>query len=74
MDPGTPREETVGALSDLIAAGKTGSYGLSEAALTTIRRAHAVHPVTVVQAEYSLWSRDPEAQILPTVSDSTATT
>jgi aryl-alcohol dehydrogenase-like predicted oxidoreductase len=69
MDPGTPVEETVGALAELIAAGKIRGYGLSEAAPATIRRAHAVHPVTAVQTEYSLWSRDPEAEILPTVRE-----
>lgn len=65
MDPGTPIEETVGALADLIAEGKIRHYGLSEAAPATIRRAHAVHPVTALQTEYSLWSRDPEAELLP---------
>jgi aryl-alcohol dehydrogenase-like predicted oxidoreductase len=65
MDPGTPIEETVGALAELIAEGKIRGYGLSEAAAATIRRAHAVHPVTAVQTEYSLWSRDPEAELLP---------
>jgi len=65
MDPGTPIEETVGALSELIAEGKIRHYGLSEAAPDTIRRAHAVHPVTALQTEYSLWSRDPEAEIMP---------
>ncbi|MET0673163.1 MAG: aldo/keto reductase [Microbacterium pygmaeum] len=69
MDPGTPIEETVGALAELIAEGKIRHYGLSEAAPATIRRAHAVHPVTAVQTEYSLWSRDPEAEILPTVRE-----
>jgi aryl-alcohol dehydrogenase-like predicted oxidoreductase len=69
MDPGTPIEETVGALAELIAEGKIRGYGLSEAAPATIRRAHAVHPVTAVQTEYSLWSRDPEAEILPTVRE-----
>jgi len=69
MDPNTPIEETVGALSELIAAGKIRGYGLSEAAPATIRRAHAVHPVTAIQTEYSLWSRDPEAEILPTVRE-----
>ena len=64
MDPNTPIEETVGALSELIAEGKILHYGLSEAAPATIRRAHAVHPVTALQTEYSLWSRDPEAEIL----------
>jgi aryl-alcohol dehydrogenase-like predicted oxidoreductase len=65
MDPGTPVEETVGALADLVAEGKIRHYGLSEAAPATIRRAHAVHPVTAVQTEYSLWTRDPEAELLP---------
>lgn len=69
MDPGTPIEETVGALAELIAEGKIRHYGLSEAAPETIRRAHAVHPVTALQTEYSLWSRDPEAEILPTVRE-----
>ncbi|MDF1479760.1 aldo/keto reductase [Leifsonia sp. H3M29-4] len=69
MDPATPIEETVGELATLIAEGKIGGYGLSEAAPATIRRAHAVHPVTAVQTEYSLWSRDPEAEILPTVRE-----
>ncbi|MCU1579738.1 MAG: aldo/keto reductase [Rhodoglobus sp.] len=69
MDPGTPIEETVGALVSLIDAGKIRGYGLSEAAPETIRRAHAVHPVTALQTEYSLWSRDPEAAILPTVRE-----
>jgi aryl-alcohol dehydrogenase-like predicted oxidoreductase len=69
MDPDTPIEETVGALAALIAEGKIRGYGLSEAAPATIRRAHAVHPVTAVQTEYSLWSRDPEAEILPTVRE-----
>lgn len=69
MDPGTPIEETVGGLAELIAEGKIRGYGLSEAAPETIRRAHAVHPVTAVQTEYSLWSRDPEAEILPTLRE-----
>jgi aryl-alcohol dehydrogenase-like predicted oxidoreductase len=69
MDPGVPIEETVGALAELISEGKIRHYGLSEAAPATIRRAHAVHPVTALQTEYSLWSRDPEAQILPTVRE-----
>jgi len=69
MDPGTPVEETVGALSELIAEGKIRGYGLSEAAPETIRRAHAVHPVTALQTEYSLWSRDVEAEILPVVRE-----
>jgi aryl-alcohol dehydrogenase-like predicted oxidoreductase len=69
MDPGTPIEETVGALSELITEGKIVHYGLSEAAPETIRRANAVHPVTALQTEYSLWSRDPEAEILPVVRE-----
>ncbi|MFB2598294.1 aldo/keto reductase [Herbiconiux sp. P17] len=69
MDPGTPIEETVGALGELIDEGKILHYGLSEAAPATIRRAHAVRPVTALQTEYSLWSRDPEADILPTLRE-----
>ena len=69
MDPATPIEETVGALAELIGEGKIGGYGLSEAAPATIRRAHAVHPVTAVQTEYSLWTRDPELEVLPTVRE-----
>ncbi|MET4581432.1 aryl-alcohol dehydrogenase-like predicted oxidoreductase [Conyzicola nivalis] len=69
MDPGTPVEDTVGALAELIREGKLRHYGLSEAAPATIRRAHAVHPVTALQTEYSLWSRDPEAEILPVVRE-----
>ena len=65
MDPNVPIEDTAGALAELISEGKIGGYGLSEAAPATIRRAHAVHPVTALQTEYSLWSRDPEAEILP---------
>lgn len=69
MDPNTPIEDTVGALKELIDEGKILGYGLSEAAPATIRRAHAVHPVTAVQTEYSLWSRDPEAEILPVLRE-----
>ena len=69
MDPNTPIEETVGALAALIAEGKILHYGLSEAAPATIRRAHAVHPMTALQTEYSLWSRDPETEILPTLRE-----
>jgi aryl-alcohol dehydrogenase-like predicted oxidoreductase len=69
MDPDTPIEETVGALSELIREGKIRHYGLSEAAPETIRRANAVHPVTALQTEYSLWSRDVEKDILPTVRE-----
>src|SRR6188472_1347080 len=66
VDPDVPIEETVGAMAELVQAGKVRHLGLSEAAPETIRRAHAVHPITAVQTEYSLWSRDPEAEILPT--------
>jgi aryl-alcohol dehydrogenase-like predicted oxidoreductase len=69
MDPGVPIEETVGALVELIADGKIRHYGLCEAGPETIRRAHAVHPVTALQTEYSLWSRDPEKEILPVVRE-----
>jgi aryl-alcohol dehydrogenase-like predicted oxidoreductase len=69
MDPNTPIEETVGALAELIAEGKVLHYGLSEAAPATIRRAHAVHPMAALQTEYSLWSRDPETEILPTLRE-----
>ncbi|MFF3822588.1 aldo/keto reductase [Streptomyces griseus] len=69
VDPGTPVEETVGALSELVAAGKILHIGLSEASAATIRRAHAVHPVAAVQTEYSLWTRDPEAEVLPTLRE-----
>jgi len=69
MDPGTPIEETVGALKELINEGKIRHYGLSEAAPETIKRANDVHPVTAVQTEYSLWTRDPEAAVLPTVRE-----
>ncbi|MEU7563223.1 aldo/keto reductase [Streptomyces eurythermus] len=65
VDPNVPIEETVGALGELVAAGKVRHIGLSEASAETIRRAHAVHPVTAVQSEYSLWSRDVEAEVLP---------
>jgi aryl-alcohol dehydrogenase-like predicted oxidoreductase len=65
VDPNVPIEETVGALAELVEAGKVRHIGLSEAAPETIRRANAVHPITAVQTEYSLWSRDPEAGVLP---------
>ncbi|OKP99314.1 aldo/keto reductase [Paenibacillus sp. P46E] len=65
VDPNTPIEETVGAMADLVTAGKVRFLGLSEAAPGTIRRAHAVHPITALQTEYSLWSRDVEDEILP---------
>jgi aryl-alcohol dehydrogenase-like predicted oxidoreductase len=66
IDPNVPIEETVGAMAELVAEGKVRHLGLSEAAPETIRRAHAVHSITAVQTEYSLWTRDPEAQVLPT--------
>lgn len=69
VDPEVPIEETVGAMADLVSAGKVKYLGLSEAAPATIRRAHAVHPITALQTEYSLWSRDVEDQILPTVRE-----
>src|SRR6266850_772909 len=65
VDPETPIEETVGAMAELIREGKARYLGLSEAAPNTIRRAHAVHPITALQSEYSLWSREPEDEILP---------
>jgi aryl-alcohol dehydrogenase-like predicted oxidoreductase len=65
VDPSTPIEDTVGALSELVADGKVRHIGLSEAGPDTIRRAHAVHPVAALQTEYSLWTRDPEAELLP---------
>jgi aryl-alcohol dehydrogenase-like predicted oxidoreductase len=64
VDPDTPIEETVGALADLVAEGKVLHIGLSEAGPETIRRAHAVHPIAALQTEYSLWTRDPEAELL----------
>ncbi len=66
VDPNTPIEETVGAMADLVREGKVRYLGLSEAAPGTIRRAQAVHPISALQTEYSLWSRDPEDEILPT--------
>jgi aryl-alcohol dehydrogenase-like predicted oxidoreductase len=64
VDPETPIEETVGAMAELVAAGKVRHLGLSEASAQTIRRAHAVHPISALQSEYSLWTRDPEGEIL----------
>jgi len=66
VDPDTPIEETVGAMAELVKAGKVRHLGLSEAAPATIRRAHKVHPITALQTEYSLWSREPEREILAT--------
>jgi aryl-alcohol dehydrogenase-like predicted oxidoreductase len=67
VDQNTPIEDTVGAMAELVAAGKVRHIGLSEAGAQTIRRAHAVHPITAVQTEYSLWTRDVEPEILPTL-------
>jgi aryl-alcohol dehydrogenase-like predicted oxidoreductase len=64
VDPDTPIEETVGAMAELVRKGKVRFIGLSEAGVDTIRRAHAVHPITALQSEYSLWTRDPENQVL----------
>ncbi|MBL7516010.1 aldo/keto reductase [Frankia nepalensis] len=70
VDPNVPIEETVGAMAELVAAGKVRYLGLSEAAPATIRRAHAVHPITALQTEYSIWTRDPaESEILPTTRE-----
>ncbi len=69
VDPDVPIEETVGAMAELVDAGKVRFLGLSEAAPETIRRAHAVHPISALQTEYSLWSRDPEDEILDTVRE-----
>jgi aryl-alcohol dehydrogenase-like predicted oxidoreductase len=69
VDIDVPIEETVGAMSDLVTAGKVRFIGLSEAGIQTIRRAHAVHPLTALQSEYSLWSRDPEDEVLPTLRE-----
>jgi aryl-alcohol dehydrogenase-like predicted oxidoreductase len=65
VDPNTPIEDTVGALAELVSEGKVLHIGLSEAAPATIRRAHAAHPIAALQTEYSLWTRDPEAELLP---------
>jgi aryl-alcohol dehydrogenase-like predicted oxidoreductase len=69
VDRETPIEETVGAMAELVRAGKVRYLGLSEAAPSTIRRAHAVHPISALQTEYSLWAREPEAEILPTLRE-----
>lgn len=69
VDPNTPIEETVGAMAELVQAGKVRFLGLSEAAADTVRRAHAVHPIAALQTEYSLWSRDPETELLPTLRE-----
>lgn len=69
VDPHVPIEETVGAMGELVSAGKVRYLGLSEAAPETIRRAHATHPITALQTEYSLWTRHPEEELLPTVRE-----
>jgi aryl-alcohol dehydrogenase-like predicted oxidoreductase len=69
LDRDTPIEDTVGTLAELIAAGKIRHIGLSEVGVNTIRRAHAVHPVTAVQSEYSLWTREQESEILPVLRE-----
>ncbi len=69
VDPNTPIEDTVGAMAELVREGKVRYLGLSEAAPRTVRRALAIHPITALQTEYSLWSREPEAEILPTVRE-----
>ena len=69
VDPEVPIEDTVGAMADLVQAGKVRYLGLSEAGASTIRRAHRVHPISALQNEYSLWSRDPEDQILATIRE-----
>jgi len=69
VDPNTPIEDTVGALADLVHEGKVRFLGLSEASPATIRRAHAVHPIAALETEYSLWTRDPEDEILPTTRE-----
>ncbi|MET7319578.1 aldo/keto reductase [Streptomyces sp. NPDC005549] len=69
VDPDVPIEEVAGAVGELVKAGKVRHFGMSEAAAGTIRRAHAVHPVTAVQSEYSLWTRDPEPEVLPTLAE-----
>src|SRR5499426_3113221 len=69
VDPDTPIEETVGAMAELVAAGKVRHLGLSEASAATVRRAHAVHPITAVQTEYSLFTRDPESELMTALED-----
>jgi aryl-alcohol dehydrogenase-like predicted oxidoreductase len=69
LDPSVPIEDTVGAMAQLVQAGKVRYLGLSEVSPATIRRAHAVHPISAVQTEYSLWERSPEAEILPTLRE-----
>ncbi len=69
VDPNVPIEDVAGAVKELIQGGKVKHFGLSEAAATTIRRAHAVQPITAVQSEYSIWTREPEPEVLPTCQE-----
>jgi aryl-alcohol dehydrogenase-like predicted oxidoreductase len=69
VDPNVPIEDTIGAMADLVKEGKVRYLGLSEASPATIRRAHAVHPISALQSEWSLWTRDPEAEVLPTLRE-----
>ncbi|MFF4016139.1 aldo/keto reductase [Streptomyces sp. NPDC001843] len=69
VDPNVPIEDVAGTVAELVQAGKVRHFGLSEASAATIRKAHAVHPVTAVQSEYSLWTRDPEPEVLPTLAE-----
>ena len=69
VDPNVPIEDVTGTVRDLIAEGKVKRFGLSEAGVRTIRRAHAIQPVTALQSEYSLWWREPEEEILPTLEE-----
>jgi aryl-alcohol dehydrogenase-like predicted oxidoreductase len=69
VDPEVPIEDVAGTMKDLISEGKVTCYGLSEAGAQTIRRAHAVHPLAAIQSEYSIWTRDPEAEVLPTCEE-----
>jgi aryl-alcohol dehydrogenase-like predicted oxidoreductase len=69
VDPNTPIEDTIGAMAELVRQGKVRFLGMSEASPATIRRAHAVHPIAALQTEYSLWTRDPEDEVLPTVRE-----
>src|SRR5499433_2027550 len=69
VDPNVPIEDVAGTVKDLIRQGKVNHFGMSEAGANTIRRAHAVQPVTALQSEYSLWTREPEAEIIPTLAD-----
>src|SRR5262249_52514883 len=69
VDPNVPVEETVGAMAELVQTGKVRYLGLSEASADSIRRAHATHPITAVQSEYSLWTRDPEDEVLGTLRE-----